>query len=78
MALGTVALAYDYFAKVDIPIQVVTTVFFLDFLIRVTAGLKYSPMGILARWMTRRQPHGERSLSDGAAPRRPEQKQVGY
>lgn len=56
MALGTVGFVYAYFAKVYVPIQVVTTVFFIEFLIRVTAGLKYSPIGMLARWMTQRQP----------------------
>lgn len=56
MALGAVAFVHAYFAKVYVPIQIVTTLFFFEFLIRVTAGLKYSPMGVLARWMTQRQP----------------------
>lgn len=56
MALAAVAFAYAYLAGEYMPIQVATTVFFIEFLIRVTAGLKYSPIGILARWMTRRQP----------------------
>jgi len=56
MALGAVAFVYAYFAKVYVPIQIVTTVFSFEFLIRVTMGLKYSPMGMLARWMTQRQP----------------------
>ena len=56
MVLGAVAFVYAYFAKVYLPIQTVTTLFFIEFLIRVTSGLKYSPMGVLARWMTRRQP----------------------
>jgi hypothetical protein len=58
MALGTVALVYAYFAKFYVPIQVVTTVFFVDFLIRVTAGISQSPTGLVARWMTQREaPH---------------------
>ncbi|MGF3024151.1 DUF4395 domain-containing protein [Methylobacterium aquaticum] len=56
MVMGAVAFVYAYFAKVYVPIQVVTTMFFIEFLIRVTAGLKYSPVGTLARWMTQRQP----------------------
>lgn len=56
MVMGAVAFVYAYFAKVYVPIQVVTTVFFIEFLIRVTAGLKYSPVGGIARWMTQRQP----------------------
>ena len=56
MALGAVAFVYAYFAKVYAPIQVVTTVFFFEFLIRVTAGIQYSPIGVIARWMTQRVP----------------------
>ena len=55
LVLGTVAFVYAYFAKVYIPIQVVTTAFFIEFLIRVTAGIQYSPLGIVARWMTQRK-----------------------
>ena len=55
LVLGTVAFVYAYFAKIYIPIQVVTTAFFIEFLIRVTAGIQYSPLGIVARWMTRRK-----------------------
>jgi hypothetical protein len=49
MAAGTVAFCYAYFDKEFLPIKVVSTLFFVDFLIRVTAGLMYSPTGILAR-----------------------------
>ena len=38
MAMGAVAFVYANFAKQFAPIQVVTTLFFFDFLIRVTAG----------------------------------------
>jgi hypothetical protein len=56
MALGAVAFAYAALAKEFAPIKLVTSFFFVDFLIRVTVGLKYSPTGVVARWMTRRQP----------------------
>jgi hypothetical protein len=55
MALGAVAFVYANFAKVFLPIQIVTTLFFVDFLIRVTAGIGYSPTGVVAGWMTKRQ-----------------------
>jgi hypothetical protein len=55
MAMGAVAFVYANFAKQFAPIQVVTTLFFFDFLIRVTAGIKYSPTGAVAGWLTRRQ-----------------------
>jgi hypothetical protein len=55
LVLGAVAFVYAYFAKLYLPIQVVTTVFFFEFLVRVTVGIQHSPLGMLARWMTRRQ-----------------------
>jgi hypothetical protein len=55
MALGAVALVYESFAHQDLPIKIVSTFFFLEFLIRVTAGITYSPTGIVARWLMRRQ-----------------------
>jgi hypothetical protein len=48
MVLGAVAFAYAYFRQVYWPLQVVSALFALDFLIRVTAGLAYSPAGVLA------------------------------
>jgi hypothetical protein len=55
MALGTVAFVFAYFAKVYLPIQIVTTVFFVEFLIRVRFGFQYSPVRYAARWMTSRR-----------------------
>ena len=52
LVLGAVAFVYAYFGKEYAPIKVVTTLFFIEFLIRVTIGIKFSPVGILARWMT--------------------------
>jgi hypothetical protein len=56
MVIGAIAFSYAYFAANYMPLQVVTTVFFVEFLTRLTAGLRYSPMGILARAMTLRHP----------------------
>jgi len=56
MALGALAFVYAFFADMYTPIQIITVFFFVEFLIRVTAGLTYSPVGVLARWMTRRVP----------------------
>jgi hypothetical protein len=55
MLLGAVAFVYANFAKVFVPIQTVTTFFFFDFLIRVTVGINYSPTGVAAGWLSRRQ-----------------------
>ncbi len=58
MVLGAVAFVYAWFAKQYLPIQVVTTFFFVEFALRVTLGLRYSPIGQLARLLTLRgAPH---------------------
>lgn len=55
MAAGSVAFCYAYFEKEFLPIKVVSTLFFVDFLIRVTKGLMYSPTGLLAHALMRRR-----------------------
>ncbi len=56
LVFGAVAFVYAYFAKQYLPIQAVTTLFFVEFLLRVTLGLRFSPFGQLARLLTRHQP----------------------
>jgi hypothetical protein len=57
MALGGTAFAYANWGKVFGPIKAVTAFFLVDFLIRVTVGLPYSPTGVVARLLTwRRRP----------------------
>jgi hypothetical protein len=53
MAAGSVAFSYAYFEKEFLPIKVVSTLFFVDFLIRVTKGLMYSPTGVVAHALMR-------------------------
>lgn len=55
MAAGAVAFVYANFDKLFWPIQSVSAIFFIDFLIRVTLGLERSPSGLLAGWMTRHE-----------------------
>jgi hypothetical protein len=55
MVTGAVAFSYAYFEKQYIPLQVVASLFFVEFLIRVTIGLRYSPFGALAHAMTHRR-----------------------
>ncbi len=52
MVIGAAAFAYAYFNQQYVPLQVAASLFFAEFLIRVTAGLRYSPIGVLARAMT--------------------------
>jgi intracellular septation protein A len=56
MVAGAVAFAYAYFDKQYLPLQVVSSVFFVEFLTRLTLGLRHSPMGFLARGLTRWRP----------------------
>jgi hypothetical protein len=53
MVTGAVAFSYAYFDHQYVPLQAVASLFFVEFLIRVTVGLRYSPFGALARAMTR-------------------------
>ena len=55
MALGAVAFGYAYFEHRYLGLQVVSTFFFVEFLVRVSAGISRSPVGLAAGWMTRRQ-----------------------
>src|ERR1700760_3257349 len=55
MVAGAVAFSYAYFDKQYIPLQAVASLFFVEFLIRVTVGLRRSPFGAVAHAMTRRR-----------------------
>ncbi len=52
MVIGAVAFAYAYFAQQYAPLQVAATLFFVEFLVRLRFGIRYSPVGVLARAMT--------------------------
>jgi hypothetical protein len=56
MALGAYAFIYANWAKYFLPIKLVTTFFFIDFLLRITVGLNRSPVGVVAGWITSRRP----------------------
>lgn len=56
MVLGAVAFCYAYFAKVYLPIRVVTGFFLVDFALRVRFGLAASPVGRTAALLTRGLP----------------------
>jgi hypothetical protein len=49
LVMGAVALCYAYFTRNYVPLRVVASFFFVEFLIRVMAGLKHSPVGVIAR-----------------------------
>lgn len=56
MVIGAAAFSSAYFAQDYLLLQIASTLFFVEFLIRVTIGLRYSPMGVIARALTRAHP----------------------
>lgn len=54
MVIGAVAFCYAYFDKRYAPLQTVTAFFVVEFGLRVTLGLRASPVGIVAGALTRR------------------------
>jgi hypothetical protein len=56
MVIGAVAFGSAYFADDYLLLQAASTLFFVEFLIRVTTGIRYSPVGVIARAMTRGRP----------------------
>jgi Domain of unknown function (DUF4395) len=55
MVLGAVAFSLAYFKHQYIPLQLVSTFFFIEFVTRLTFGIRNSPVGVIARGMTLRQ-----------------------
>lgn len=56
LVIGAVAFSLAFFEKQYIPLQVAASFFLVEFLFRTTVGIGYSPVGIVAHWMTRRYP----------------------
>jgi hypothetical protein len=56
MVAGAIAFSFAYFEHHYIPLQVVSTFFFIEFLSRLTLGLRRSPVGVLAHAMTAGRP----------------------
>jgi hypothetical protein len=52
MAIGAGAFVFAYFERQFLPLQIVTALFSVEFLVRVTLRLRYSPIGIVARAIT--------------------------
>lgn len=56
LAAGSVAFAYAYFRHTYWPLQGVSSLFAAEFVTRTVAGIDHSPVGALAKALTRRQP----------------------
>lgn len=55
LVLAAVAIVYGRFEQNYLPMQAISTFLFVEFLIRVTVGIQYSPLGVLAGWMVQRK-----------------------
>ncbi len=56
LVLGATAFSFAYFEQQYVLLQAISAGFFVEFLTRATVGIRYSPLGVVARWMTRGQP----------------------
>ncbi len=56
MVIGAVAFSSAYFAKNYVPLRIVTAGFSAELFIRLTIGLRCSPVGAVARVLTLAQP----------------------
>ena len=56
MVTGAVAFSYAYFDHLFLPLKIVTSFFFVEFLTRVTIGFQFSPIRVVSWAMTRNQP----------------------
>jgi hypothetical protein len=56
LAAATIAFCYAYFEHRFLPIKVVSTFFFVEFLMRVFIGFQYTPTGLLSRALMHRRP----------------------
>jgi len=56
MAVGVVAFAYAYFEHRWLPLKIVSSFFFIEFLVRISIGFRFSPVGVVSGWLTKRQP----------------------
>jgi len=52
---AVIAFSYAYFEQQYLPLQVASAFFLVEFVLRTTLGIRYSPMGVLARRLTRDQ-----------------------
>lgn len=56
LVIAAVAFSIAFFDRKYVPLQVASCVLFIEFLVRLTAGLQHSPVGIIALRLTRRRP----------------------
>ena len=58
LVIAAVAFCFALFEQQYVPLQVASSFFLVEFVLRTTLGIRYSPAGVFARWLTRGQePH---------------------
>ena len=55
LIIAVIAFSYAYFEQQYLPLQVASAFFLVEFVLRTTLGIRYSPVGVVARWLTRGQ-----------------------
>lgn len=55
LVIGAVAFCFAYFEQQYLPLQLASSFFLVEFVLRTTLGIHYSPVGVLARRLTRGQ-----------------------
>jgi hypothetical protein len=55
LVIGAVAFSLAYFEQQYLPLQLASSFFLVEFVLRTTLGMRYSPAGALARRLTRGQ-----------------------
>lgn len=55
LIIGAVAFCFALFEQQYLPLQVAASFFLVEFALRTTLGIRYSPVGVVARWLTRGQ-----------------------
>ena len=55
LIIGAIAFCLALFEQQYIPLQVAASFFLVEFVLRTTLGIRYSPVGVVARWLTRGQ-----------------------
>ena len=55
LVIGAVAFSFAFFEQQYLPLQLASSFFLVEFVLRTTLGIRYSPVGVVARRLTRGQ-----------------------
>ena len=55
LVIAAVAMSFAAFEQQYVPLRIASAFLLVEFALRTTLGIRYSPAGVLARWMPRGQ-----------------------